>query len=103
MLYVGSGFSRILQSTAKGVVHQRRIGDRLRERADVIEAPGQRDDTVGGKFSMARLQTDDAAGGGRNADRSASISAERGQGHAGGDAGRRPAARAARRTTDVAR
>ena len=82
----------------QGVIDEARVGDGPRQRADVIERARQRHDAVGRHLAERRLQTDDAACRGGNADRSAGVGADRGERHAGGDARRRSAARAAGRS-----
>ena len=65
-----------------GVAEQRVIHERTRpstrrgERSDVIERARQRHDAVGRHFAERRLQSDDAAGGGGNADRAAGVGAD---------------------------
>ena len=85
------------------VVEQPRIGDRCGERADVIELPAERHHARRGDVSPLGFEPDDAAGRGRNADRSARVGADRAERHAGRDRGRRSAARSARRSRRVVR
>ncbi len=70
---------------------QRRVGDRVRERADLVERAGEGDQAVTRNPAVRRLQADDAAEPGRLADRAAGVGAE-GEGHLAGRDGRRRAA-----------
>ena len=62
------------------------------ERADLVERAGERDQAVAADPAVGRLQPDDAADGGRLADRAAGIGAQR--------QGARPAATAAAEPPD---
>ena len=75
---------------------ERRVGGRPRDRADLIERRGERQQAVAGDAAVGRLQADDAAERRRLADRSAGVGAERQRRAARGDRRRRAAARAAR-------
>ena len=83
------------------VVEQPRVGDRRGERADVIELTAQRHDAGRGDLSPLRLEADDAARGGGNANRAAGIGADRAERHAGCDRDGRSAARAAGRARRI--
>ena len=85
------------------VIHEAGVGDALRQRPDVVERARQRHHAVGRDFAERRLEPDDAAGGGGNADRAAGIGADRGERHAGRDADRRSAARSAWRSRRIVR
>ena len=84
-------------------VDQPRVGDGSRERADVIQRLGQRHDPIGGDLAEARLEADDAAGGCGDANRSAGVGPDGGEGHPGRHADGRPSARAAGRSRKVVR
>ena len=85
------------------VVEQPRIGHRRGERPDVIELAAERHDARRGDVAPLGLQSDDAAGGGGNANRSAGIGADGAERHAGRDRDRRSAARSARRSRRIVR
>src|SRR5262249_23488467 len=75
----------------------------LRERSGMIEGTRQGNDAFGRDFTVGRFQSDDAAGGRGDANRTAGAGAERGERHAGGYARRRASARAARRARRIER
>ncbi len=62
---------------ADHVEEQRGVGDRGRERADLVERAGEGDQAVAGDRSVGRLHPDHAAERGRLADRAAGVGAER--------------------------
>ena len=62
-------------------------------RADVIERPCHRHDASRADAAVRRLESDDAAQRGGNADRAARIGAQRAEAHVGGNGGRRSARR----------
>ena len=72
------------------------VGDGRRERADLVEAAGEGDEPVAADDAVRRLDPDDAAQGGRLADRPAGVAAEADGGEPGGD-GRRRCRRSTRR------
>ena len=51
----------------------RRVGNRARERPEMIEGAREWNDAVGRDFAVCRLEPDDAAGGGGDADGAAGI------------------------------
>ena len=80
---------------ADDLEQQRGVRDGRRERTDLIEAAGERDEPVARHAAVGRLHADDAAQRRRLADRAAGVAAERQRGEAGGDRRRAAAARAA--------
>ena len=82
---------------------QGRIGNRPGERPDVIERGAEGDHAVTGDLAERRLQSDDATGGGRNADGAARVGAHRAEAHALGHRCRRTAARSACRPRGIDR
>ena len=74
---------------------QRRIFGRARQRADLVEAAGERHQTVAADAAVGRLQPGDAAQAGRLANRAAGVGADRQRRHRRRDAGRGAAAGAA--------
>ena len=59
------------------------VGDAPRERADLIERGGKRDEPVAGHAPVRRLEADDAATGRRLPDRASGVRAEAGRDEAG--------------------
>ena len=84
-------------------INDRDVGNGRGEWPEVIERARQRDDALGRNLTDGRLQSNDAAGGGGDADGSARVAAERRQRHAGGDRNRRSAARPSRRPRRIDR
>ena len=84
-----TGIKRVMPGD--DVEHQRVIGDRPRQRADMVEREGQREDAAARYQTIGRLQPDNAAGAGRVAHAAAGVAAERHRKQTGGDA--RPRAR----------
>ena len=76
---------------------QRRVLDRARERADLIERRREGQQAVARHAAVGRLEPDDAAERRRLADRPAGVGAERERHLRRADGGRRAAARSARR------
>jgi hypothetical protein len=68
-----------------GAVQQPGIHDCLRKRAEMIEGACERHDAAERDFVERRLETDDAARCGGDANRSARVAAERGSRHTGDD------------------
>ena len=84
--------------------HRGRAGrDRARHRPDRVEAGCEREDAVGGDQAPRRLEADDAAAGGGEADRARAVRPERDLAEARGEGGAVPAARPARDPARVER
>src|SRR6478736_4990467 len=81
----GSRVHRIV--TADDVEHQRRVGDRVGEWPDLVEAAGERDQAVAADVAVGRLHADDSAQRGGLADRAARVAAEPDRGEPGGNRG----------------
>ena len=79
---------------------ERGILDRSRERPDLIERRGERDEPEARDAAVGRLHPDDAAERGRLANRSAGVRSERDRRHARRHRDRRSAARSARRPVE---
>ena len=80
---------------ADDVEHERGVGARVvGERADLVEAAGERDEAVAADVAVRRLDPDDAAQRGGLADRAAGVAAERRRRRT-----RRPRRRRCRRST----
>ena len=84
-------------------VEQRVVADRLRHRADLVEARRERDDPVARDGSVGRAQADDPAERGRLLDGAAGVGAERPRCEARGDRSGRAAGRSARNALGVPR
>src|SRR5207249_497196 len=67
-----------------------------RQRPDMIEREGKREDATARDQAISRLEADDTAGAGRVPHAAASVAAQRQREEAGGDPGTRPRRRAAR-------
>ena len=80
---------------------ERRVGDRRRERADLIERRREREQAVARDAAVGRLEADDAAERRGLADRSAGVGAERERHHAA-PRPRPPIRRSIRRASDRA-
>ncbi len=85
------------------VIDEIRVGNAGGQRADVIERAGQRHDAVGRHFAVCRFQPHGAACRRGDADRPAGVGTDRGQRHAGDDAGGGAAARSAGRPRLIVR
>ena len=79
------------------------VGGGRGERARVVQARRQREHPVRRHQAVGRLEADDAAVGGGDADRAAGVGADRQVADAGGDQRGRPAGRAARGPGRIAR
>ena len=73
---------------------QRRVGDRSRQRTQVVHRPRQRHRPGAAHATVRRLETGDAATRGRQPDGAAGVAAERRERESGGHRGGRAAARA---------
>ena len=73
----------------QSAIHDVRIADGRRQRADVIQSPRQRHHAVGRHFSQRRLESDNAACSGWYANRSSGVASNRSERHACSDADRR--------------
>ena len=82
---------------------QRRVGDGVGERPDLVEARREGDQAEPADRAVGRLDADDAAQRGRLADRAAGVRAERERREVGGDRRRRTAARPAGHPRGVVR
>ncbi len=80
---------------AEHAEERRRLLDRRGQRPDVVAARGEREDALERDEPVGRLEADDPAVGGGDADRAAGVGAERVVGHARGDERGRAGARAA--------
>ena len=85
------------------VEQQRGVGDRRRERPDLVERRRERDEAVARHAPVGGLHADDAAQRRRLADRAAGVGAERERCEAGGHRGGAAPARAAGDATRVVR
>ena len=62
--------------TGQHFEQQCRVGDRRREGADLVEGAGEGDEAVPRDETVGRLDTDDAAEGGRLTNRTTGVRAE---------------------------
>ena len=85
------------------VQQERGVPDAARERADLVEGGGIRDQAVARHAAVGGLDADHAAVRGRLPDRTAGVRAQRSQAQARGHGGGRAAARAARDPGEVPR
>src|SRR5438552_11419423 len=90
-------------TAAKDVVENRRVVHRPAQRADVIERGAEWNHAVGGKFANRRLQADEPARRGRNANRPTRIGSHRGEAHTVGDRCRGSAGGSTRRSIGIVR
>src|SRR3954452_9735216 len=84
-----------LVSAGDDRVEERAVADGARDRADLVEARGERDDAVAGDGSVRRAQADVGAERGGLLDRAAGVGAERPRSEPGADGRGRAAADAA--------
>ena len=87
----------------RGAEQQRRVGDRARQRAALVQRRRERDHPVARDRAVRRLQPDDAAQRGGLADRAAGVGADRPRRESRRDRRRGAAARAARHALAVPR
>ena len=88
---------------ADRVQHRRRVAHGARERPDLVQRAGERDEAVAADAPVRRLHADDAAERGGLADASARIGAQREDRLARRDGRRRAAGRAARHARQIPR
>ena len=95
----GSAGSSPCSTSSISARSARRAGDR----SEMVEAGAERKGAGARQPAEGRLQPEQAAEGGRHADRAVGVGAERGGDHAGRDRGARAAGRAARHAAGVVR